>query len=80
MGVKGKRQGARLKGRTIRKRENQKGLYNKLVGIPRRSYRMKLDNRPDPFQKVAVFVPAEKTAVFSLLNHGGFRRGGSHLN
>ena len=76
MGNKGKTLPARGKTQPKRTRECQKGLYNKLAGIRKHKSVGALDNRPDPFQKVSVFSPAERTAGFKLLSEGCWRRGG----
>lgn len=66
MGVKGKRQGPRMNV----KRACQKGLYNKLVGIPAKPPRRRRNNAPDPFQKHERFEPAENTGGFQMCGHG----------
>jgi hypothetical protein len=78
MGVKGSGSSglARLPGRKKKgaKRACQAGLYNKLAGIRKHRSVGPLDNRPDPFQRVAVFLPAERTGGFSLMGHECYRR------
>ena len=78
MGVKGAGLGvARVKG-GIRKKKRacESGWHNKLAGIRKHSAAVGLDMRPDPFQKTAVFKPAEATDGFCHLAGGGYRRGG----
>lgn len=76
MGNKGKSLPARGKTQPGRKRVSEAGLYSKLAGIRKHKSVGQLDNRPDPFQKVSVFSPAERTAGFKLLSEGCWRRGG----